>query len=139
MLLLILGLHDHQEIQRCHERAVAAFAQRPNGGLIVTATALAQINRSVIIALAARHRLPAIYPAALYVTDGGLLSYGPDVPDQYRLAAGYVDCILRGEKPSELPVQAPAKFELVINLKTAKALGLTVPPTLLASADKVME
>jgi putative ABC transport system substrate-binding protein len=121
------------------ERAITAFARRPNGGLIVTATALAQMNRSVIIALAARHRLPAIYPAGLYVTDGGLLSYGPDIPDQYRLAAGYVDRILRGEKPSELAVQAPIKFELLINLKTAKAIGLTLPSALIARADEVIE
>jgi putative ABC transport system substrate-binding protein len=130
-----IDVRDKSEI----ERAITAFARRPNGGLIVTATALAQIHRSVILALAAQHRLPAIYPAGLYVNDGGLLSYGPDVPDQYRRAAGYVDRVLRGEKPSELPVQAPTKFELLINLKTAKTLGLTVPPALVARADQVIE
>ena len=130
-----IDVRDKSEI----ERAITAFARRPNGGLIVTATALAQIHRSVILALAAQHRLPAIYPAGLYVNDGGLLSYGPDVPDQYRRAAGYVDRVLRGEKPSELPVQAPTKFELLINLKTAKTLGHTVPPALVARADQVIE
>jgi putative ABC transport system substrate-binding protein len=114
--LIPIDVRDAHEI----ERAITAFARQPNGGLIVTATALAQIHRSVIIALAARHRLPAIYPGSLFVADGGLLSYGPDPLDQYRRAAGYVDRILRGEKPSELPVQAPTKFELMINLKTAR-------------------
>jgi len=121
------------------ERTIAAFARQPNGGLVVTASALVQIHRDVIIALAARHRLPAVYPYRLFVTGGGLICYGPDTVDQYRRAAGYVDRILKGEKPSELPVQAPTKYELVINLKTAKALGIDVPPTLLARADEVIE
>ena len=111
------------------ERAVTAFARGLNGGLIVTASALAIVHRELIIALAARHKLPAVYPARFYVTAGGLISYGPDLIDQFRRAAGYVDRILKGEKPADLPVQAPTKYELVINLKTAKALGLDVPPT----------
>jgi putative tryptophan/tyrosine transport system substrate-binding protein len=121
------------------ERAVTAFARSSNGGLIVTASALAQRHRDLIIALAARHRLSAVYPYRHFVTAGGLSSYGPDSIDPYRCAAGYVDRILKGEKPADLPVQAPTKYELVINLKTAKALGLTVPPTLLARADEVIE
>ena len=121
------------------ERAVTAFARSPNGGLIVTASALAALHRDLIIALAARHKLPAVYYRRYFVTAGGLISYGPDIVDQYRRAAGYVDRILKGEKPADLPVQAPTKYELVINLKTAKALGLDVPPTLLARADEVIE
>ena len=121
------------------ERAITAFASRPNGGLVVTATNLAAIHRSAIIALAARHRLLAVYPYRFFVAAGGLISYGPDTVDQYRRAAGYVDRILKGEKPADLPVQAPTKYELVVNLKTAKALGLDVPPTLLARADEVIE
>ena len=121
------------------ERAVAAFARSSNGGLIVTGSALAVVHRDLIITLAARHKLPAVYSDALFVTGGGLISYGPDFVDQYRRAAGYVDRILKGEKPADLPVQAPTKYELVINLKTAKALGLDVPPTLLARADEVIE
>ena len=121
------------------ERAVAAFARGSNGGLIVTASALATVHRELIVALAARHRLPAVYYDRFFVTGGGLISYGPDLVDQYRRAAGYVDRILKGEKPADLPVQAPTKYELVINLKTAKALGLEVPPTLLARADEVIE
>ena len=110
------------------ERAITAFARSSNGGLIVTASALAGVHRDLIITLAARHKLPAVYCERFFVTDGGLISYGPDLVDQYRRAAGYVDRILKGEKPADLPVQAPTKYELVINLKTAKALGLTVPP-----------
>jgi len=121
------------------ERAVAAFARAPNGGLIVTASPLAQRHRDLILVLAARHKLPAVYFERLFVAAGGLLSYGPDQIDMYRRAAGYVDRILKGEKPAELPVQAPTKYELVINLKTAKALGLTVSPSLLARADEVIE
>jgi putative ABC transport system substrate-binding protein len=110
-----------------------------NGGLIVTGSALAISHRQPIIALAARHKLPAVYPARYYVTDGGLISYGPDQIDPFRRAAGYVDRILKGEKPADLPVQAPTKYELAVNLKTAKALGLTVPDTVLARADEVIE
>jgi ABC-type uncharacterized transport system substrate-binding protein len=121
------------------ERAVTAFARGSNGGLIVTAGGPATSHRHPIIALAARHRLPAVYPTRYYVTAGGLISYGPDLIDQFRRAAGYVDRILKGEKPADLPVQAPTKFELVINLKTAKALGLELPPTVLARADEVIE
>jgi putative ABC transport system substrate-binding protein len=121
------------------ERGVAAFAGESNGGLIVTASSGAVVNRELIIMLAARHRLPAVYPFRFYVSNGGLISYGPDTTDQFRRAAGYVDRILKGEKPADLPVQAPTKYELAINLKTAKALGLTVPPLLLAGADQVIE
>ena len=121
------------------ERAVTAFARSGNGGLIVTASALASRHRNVIITLAARHKLPAIYRCRWFVTDGGLLSYGPDYVDQFRQAASYVDRILKGEKPADLPVQAPTKYQLAINLKTARALGITVPPTLLARADEVIE
>jgi len=121
------------------ERAIAAFARTSNGGLIVTAGALALVHRELIVGLAARHHLPAVYPFRYHVVSGGLLSYGPNFIDQYRHAAGYVDRILKGEKPADLPVQAPTKYELAINLKTAKALGLTVPPTLLARADEVIE
>ena len=110
------------------ERAVAAFARSPNGGLIVTAGASAALHRDLIITLAARHKLPAVYSERSFVAAGGLISYGADYIDQYRRAAGYVDRILKGEKPADLPVQAPTKYELVINLKTAKALGLEVPP-----------
>jgi len=121
------------------ERAITAFARSPNGGLIVTTNASAAVHRDLIIALAARHRLPAVYPYRYYVTRSGLISYGPNTIDQYRRAAGYVDRILKGEKPANLPVQEPVKYELVINLKTAKLLGLEVPPTLLARADEVIE
>src|SRR5262245_1220491 len=121
------------------EHAVTAFARSPNGGLIVTGGPLASLHRDVIIKVAARHRLPAIYAYRYFVTSGGLISYGPDILDQFRRAAGYVDRILKGEKPADLPVQAPTKYELVINLKTARALGLEVPPTLLARADEVIE
>jgi len=133
--LIPTGLRDAGEI----ERAVTAFARIPNGGLIVTRTTEAIMHRGSIIALAARYRLPAIYPLRVFVADGGLICYGPDIVDQFRRAAGYVDRILKGEKPADLPVQAPTKYELVINLKTAKALGLDVPPTLLARADEVIE
>jgi putative ABC transport system substrate-binding protein len=121
------------------ERAVTAFARSSNGGLIVTASALATRHRDLIVALAARHRLPAIYTSRHFVTAGGLVSYGPDFVDQFRQAAGYVDHILKGEKPADLPVQASTKYYTVINLKTAKALGLTVPDTVLARADEVIE
>jgi len=121
------------------EGAVTAFARSGNGGLIVTASAPATRHRDQIITLAARHRLPAVYPNRYFAADGGLISYGPDLLDQYRRAAGYVDRILKGEKPADLPVQAPTKYGLVINLKTAKELGLDVPPTLLARADEVIE
>jgi putative ABC transport system substrate-binding protein len=121
------------------ERSVAAFAHASNGGLIVTASVAAVVHRDLIIGLAARHRLPAIYTQRVFVINGGLIAYGPDFIGQFRRAAGYVDRILKGEKPADLPVQAPTKYELVINLKTAKALGLEVPPTLLARADEVIE
>jgi ABC-type uncharacterized transport system substrate-binding protein len=121
------------------EGEIADFARTSNGGLILTASALANTHRDLIIALAARHKLPAIYYRRHFVAKGGLISYGYDLFDQCRRAAGYVDRILKGEKPADLPVQAPTKYELVINLKTAKALGLTVPPTLLARADEVLE
>jgi putative ABC transport system substrate-binding protein len=121
------------------ERDIAAFARSGNGGLIVTASALARVHTNLIITLAARHKLPAVYWDRASVARGGLISYGADDIDQFRRAAGYVDRVLRGEKPADLPVQAPTKYELVINLKTAKALGLTVPPTLLARADAVIE
>ena len=121
------------------DRALAAFARSSNGGLIVTAGPTTTIHRELIIALAARHRLPAVYPNRLFITAGGLISYGPDFLDLYRRAAGYVDRILKGEKPADLPVQAPTKYELAINLKTAKALGLTIPETLLLRADEVIQ
>ena len=121
------------------ERAVAAVARSANGGLIVAGSGLAQLHRDLIITLAARHKLPAVYYERFFVAAGGLVSYGANYIDQYRRAAGYVDRILKGEKPADLPVQVPTKYELVINLKTAKAFGLTVPPTLLASANEVIE
>jgi ABC-type uncharacterized transport system substrate-binding protein len=130
-----INVRDAVEI----ERAVAAFARTPNGGLIVTASALTIVHRDLIVTLAARHKLPAIYFQRVFVTGGGLISYGPDLLDQCRRAAGYVDRILKGEKPADLPVQAPNKYELMINLKTARALGIAVPPTLLARADEVIE
>jgi putative tryptophan/tyrosine transport system substrate-binding protein len=120
-------------------RAIVAFARFSNGGLIVTGSALANVHRETIITLAARHKLPAIYWLRFFVAAGGLISYGPDLIDQARRGAGYVDRILRGEKPADLPVQAATKYELVINLKTAKAIGLEVPPTLVARADEVIE
>jgi putative ABC transport system substrate-binding protein len=130
-----VNVRDAPEI----ERAVAVFARSPNGGLIVTGSGLAIIHRDLIIALAARHKLPAVYFQRHFVAAGGLISYGPDAIDPHRRAADYVDRILKGEKPAELPVQNPTKFELVINLKTAKALGLEIPPSLLARADEVIE
>jgi ABC-type uncharacterized transport system substrate-binding protein len=130
-----LGMSDPREM----ERVVAAFARAPNGGLIVTGSALAQLHRDLIISLAARHKLPAIYFERFFVTAGGLISYGPDLVDQFRRAADYVNRVLKGEKPADLPVQAPTKYETVLNLKTAKALGLDIPPTVLARADEVIE
>jgi putative ABC transport system substrate-binding protein len=121
------------------ERAIAAFVRSPNGGLIVTGSALVARHRKLIISLATQHRLPAIYPTRFFASDGGLVSYGPTFLDQFRRAGNYVDRILKGDKPADLPVQAPTKYELVINLKTAKALGLDVPPSLLARADEVIE
>jgi putative ABC transport system substrate-binding protein len=128
-------MRDADEI----ERAVAAFARAANGGLIVTASGLAARHLDLIVTLAARYKLPAVYFERSFVAGGGLISYGADYTDQYRRAAGYVDRILKGEKPADLPVQAPTRYDLVINLKTAKALGLTVPPSLLAIADEVIE
>jgi putative ABC transport system substrate-binding protein len=130
-----VNVRDADEI----ERGVTAFARFGNGGLIVTGSASANVHRELIVTLAARHKLPAVYFDRIFVADGGLLSYGPDLRDQYRRAASYVDRILRGAKPADMPVQAPTKYELVINLKTAKALGLTVPASVLARADEVIE
>jgi putative tryptophan/tyrosine transport system substrate-binding protein len=130
-----VNVRDASEI----ERAVTAFARAPNGGLIPTASPAATLHRDLIIALAARHKLPAVYPERHFVAAGGLISYGADYIDQYRQAAGYVDRILKGEKPGDLPVQAPAKYETVVNRKTAKALGPTIPETLLATADEVIQ
>jgi ABC-type uncharacterized transport system substrate-binding protein len=130
-----VNMRDAEEI----ERAVTAFARSPGGGLIVAAGPAATRHRDLIVKLAARHKLPAVYYARFFVAGGGLMSYGSDFIDQYQRAAGYVDRILKGEKPADLPVQAPTKYELVINLKTAKALDLTIPPSLLARADEVIE
>jgi putative ABC transport system substrate-binding protein len=130
-----VNVRDAPEI----ERAVAEFARSANGGLIVTASALATVHRDLIVSLTAKYKLPTIYYERFFVTGGGLISYGPDFVDQYRRAAGYVDRILKGEKPADLPVQAPTKYELAINLKTARALGLEVPQSLLARADEVIE
>jgi putative ABC transport system substrate-binding protein len=133
--LIPMGLRDPGEI----ERDVTALARSPNGGLIVTGSGLAVTHRDLIIGLAARHKLPAIYYERYFVAAGGLISYGADLIDQFRRGASYVDRILRGEKPSELPVQAPTKYEIVVNLRTAKALGLDVPATVIARADEVIE
>jgi len=130
-----IDVRDSGEI----ERSIAAFAQTSNGGLIVTGSPAATARRDLIVKLATRHRLPSVYSVRTFVAVGGLTSYGADFLDQFRRAAGYVDRILKGEKPADLPVQAPTKYELVINLKTAKALGLEIPPTLLARADEVIE
>src|SRR5262245_32971717 len=130
-----INLRDASEI----ERAIVAFASSSNGGLIVTGSPLAFVHRDLIITLATRHKLPSIFQDRSFVAEGGLISYGPDLVDQYRRAASYVDRILKGEKPAELPVQAPTKYELTINLKTAKALGFTVPSTLIGRADEVIE
>jgi putative tryptophan/tyrosine transport system substrate-binding protein len=130
-----VNLRDAGEI----ERAVATFAQSSNGGLILTASALSVVHRNLIVALAVRHKLPAVYFHRGFVTDGGLISYGANPIDQYRRAAVYVDRILKGEKPADLPVQAPTKYELVVNLKTARTLGLDMPPSVLARADEVIE
>lgn len=133
--LMSIDTRDIAEV----ERGVPALASEPNGGIIVAVSATASVHRKLIIALAAKHRLPAIFPYRYYAVDGGLISYGPNLVDQYRQAAGYVDRILKGEKAGDLPVQAPTKYELVINLKTAKVLGIAVPPSLLARADEVIE
>ena len=130
-----IDVHDAGEM----ERALAAFAGSPNGGLILTGSALAIVHRNLIIRLAARYKLPAVYLSRAFVLAGGLMSYGPDPHDEYRRAASYVDRILKGEKPADLPVQAPTKYELAINIKTAMALGLSVPASLLARADQVIE
>ena len=130
-----VNMRDAGEI----ERAIAAIASAPNGGLILTASGMSILHHDLIIALAARYKLPAVYYERFFVAAGGLISYGADRTDQYRQAAGYVDRILKGEKPADMPVQAPTKYEIVINLKTAKALGLTVPPAVLARADEVIE
>ena len=130
-----VSVRDASEI----ERAITAFARSGNGGLIVAVSAAALIHRELIVTLAARHRLPTVYAYRVFVTSGGLITYGPDVAGQYRRAAGYVDRILKGEKPADLPVQAPTKYELVLNLKTAKALGLDVPASVLVRADEVIE
>jgi len=130
-----IDLREASEI----ERAIVAFAQVPNGGLINAGAPAGGVHRNLIITLAARHQLPAVYPLPYFASIGGLIAYGPNQVDQYRRAAGYVDRILKGEKPADLPVQEPTKYELVINRKTARALGLDVPPTLLARADEVIE
>jgi putative ABC transport system substrate-binding protein len=130
-----INIRDLGEI----ERGVGAFVKSGQGGLIVTSGATANVNRARIIALAAQHKLPAVYPTRIFVADGGLISYGPNTVEQFRQVAAYIDRILKGEKPADLPVQAPTQYQLVINLKTASALGLTVPPTLLARADEVIE
>ena len=121
------------------ERAIATFAQTPNGGLIIAGSPAAAVQRNLIIRLAAHHQLPAVYSQPYFARSGGLIAYGPDSVSPYRRAAGYVDRILKGEKPADLPVQAPTKYALVVNLKTAKAMGLELPATVLARADEVIE
>jgi putative tryptophan/tyrosine transport system substrate-binding protein len=133
--LIPVGMRNAEEIKS----TINAFASGAKGGLIVTASTLATLHRDLIVTLASKHRLPTVYSNRLFVTDGGLLSYSPDRIDQFRQAAGYVDRLLKGEKPSDLPVHAPTKYELVINLKTAKAFGLTIPPAVLARADELIE
>ena len=135
MELSVIGLHDAGAI----EPAVAEFARTPNGGLVVTASAFGANHPGVITTLAARYKLPAVYPFSYFISAGGLISYGADLVSQFRPAADYIDRILKGEKPADLPVQAPTRYELVLNLKTAKALGLDLPPMLLARADEVIE
>jgi putative ABC transport system substrate-binding protein len=130
-----LGVQEAAQI----EQGISAFAREPHGGLIVTTSPLAQVQRPLIVTLAAQHRLPAVYPYRLFTASGGLVSYGPDIVDEYRRAAGYVDRILKGEKAASLPVQQPVKYELVINLTTAKALGIDLPTSVLARADEVIE
>ena len=133
--ILPIGADNAQEI----ERGISAVAREPNSGLIVVPIPTTTMHHDLIVKLANSHRIPAVYPSRMYVADGGLVSYGWDVVDQYRSAASYVDRILRGKEPADLPVQAPVKYDLIINLKTAKAIGLDVPPTLLARADEVIE
>jgi putative ABC transport system substrate-binding protein len=135
MEVVAVDVRDASEL----ERGIAAFAQSPNDGMVVTASALAFAYRALIVALATKHKLPAVYPGRPFVASGGLAAYAPDISEEYRLAAGYVDRILKGEKPANLPVQNPTKYSLVINLKAAMALGITVPPTWLARADEVIE
>ena len=130
-----VSMRDAEEI----ERAVTAFARSPDGGLIMAAGPAATRHRDLIVKLAARHKVPAVYYERFFVAGGGLISYGPDFIDQYRRAAGYVDRILKGEKPGDMPVQAPTKYDLIVNLKTAKALGLNIPQSLFATADEVIE
>jgi len=133
--IIPFNMRDAGEI----EQAVTAFARSPNGGMVLTASGLAFVHRDLIINLAAEHKLPAVYYERVFPAAGGLISYGPDFDDMYRRAADYVDRILKGEKPGDLPVQAPTKYRLVINIKTAKTLGLDVPPSVLARADEVIE
>jgi putative tryptophan/tyrosine transport system substrate-binding protein len=131
----LINMRDAGQI----EQDITRFASSPNGGLILTPSALAVVHQNLVVALAAQHKLPAVYHRRYFVTSGGLISYGPDIDEQYRGAAGYVNRILKGEKPADLPVQAPTKYELVVNLKTAKALGLSVPQSLLSRVDEVIE
>ena len=135
MQVILAGVHDAAEI----ERAIAGLASEPNGGLMVLPVVVNMVHRELILTLAAKHNVPAVYPERYFATGGGLLSYGIDTIDLYRRAARYIDRILRGEKPGDLPIQAPTKFELVINLKTATALGLTVPQIMQMTADELIE